>query len=129
MEKYVVDTHALIWYLVGSPRLGTRARAALDAVVSGEASVIIPAIVVAELVMFAEKYRTIEPDKIVSMLQLESGFQFVPLMPETAANIQNLTFLPDMHDRLIVSEALYQECALISADEKITNSKLVEILW
>ncbi len=129
MEKYVTDTHALLWYLVGSPRLGKRARAAFDAAVAGDAEIIIPAIVVAELVMFAEKYRTIRPDMIFSKLQTESGFQIVPLMPETAAKIHDLIALPDIHDRLIAAEALYQKCALITFDQRITDSSLVEVVW
>ncbi len=52
---YVIDTHALIWYLRGSDRLGAAARAAFDDVTSGRAHMVVPAIVLAELVMLAEK--------------------------------------------------------------------------
>jgi len=31
MTDYVADTHALIWYLENSPRLGPQARAAFEA--------------------------------------------------------------------------------------------------
>ncbi len=39
MSDYVTDTHALIWYLENSPRLGSQARAAFDACDQGEARI------------------------------------------------------------------------------------------
>jgi predicted nucleic acid-binding protein len=46
MVEYVADTHALIWYLSGSERLGDEARALFDSAIAGEIRVLIPAIVV-----------------------------------------------------------------------------------
>jgi PIN domain nuclease of toxin-antitoxin system len=45
MTSYIVDTHALIWYLVDDPRLGEKAREILQS--SGN-RLIVPAIVLAE---------------------------------------------------------------------------------
>ncbi|NCP16598.1 type II toxin-antitoxin system VapC family toxin [bacterium] len=129
MPQFVTDTHALIWYLVGSPRLGSKARVAFDETAAGNAQVVIPAIVVAEMVMLAEKHRTIQFHGILSELRAISGFQFAPLMPDTAIAIQHLTILPDIHDRLITAEALHQGSALITADGGITDSGLVEVVW
>ena len=129
MSSYIADTHALIWYLVGSSRLGSGARALFDSVIEGESRIFIPAIVVAELMMFAEKHKQIEPDKILAKLRAMSGFEFLALLPETAAKIRELTALPDIHDRLIVAEAMIQNMPLISFDEAITKSKLVEVVW
>ena len=129
MNRYVTDTHALIWYLVGSSRLGHKARVAFDEAVAGNAQVIIPAIVIAEMVILAEKHRTIQFCELLSELRAISGFQFVPLTPDTAMAIQRLTILLDIHDRLITAEALQQGSALITADGKITDSGLVEVVW
>jgi len=43
--KYVVDTHALFWYLGNSPRLGPGADAALSA---PDSELVLPAIALAE---------------------------------------------------------------------------------
>ena len=40
-----------------------------------------------------------------------------------------MTALPDIHDRLIVAEAMIQNMPLISFDEAITKSKLVDVVW
>jgi len=129
MSGYITDTHALIWYLVGSPRLGGEARTLFDSAVEGDSQIFIPAIVVAELMMFAEKRKTIDPEKILAKLRDTPGFGFLPLLPETAEKIRELTALSDIHDRLIVADPMAQNMPLISFDESITKSKLVEVIW
>lgn len=49
MNDYVVDTHALLWYLIASPLLGQDAKIAFDEGKSGSAFLHIPAIVISEL--------------------------------------------------------------------------------
>lgn len=46
---YVVDTHALIWYLIGSKSLSDRARAIFLAAERGETRLHISAISIAEM--------------------------------------------------------------------------------
>jgi hypothetical protein len=55
MNHYVVDTHALFWYLIASPKLGWGAKSAFDEGVRGEALIYVPAIVLAELFFLNEK--------------------------------------------------------------------------
>jgi len=43
--KYVVDTHALVWFLEGNPRLGANAKAVLEDLAS---ELIVPVIVLSE---------------------------------------------------------------------------------
>ncbi len=44
MSSYIVDTHALVWYLVDDPCLGEKAREILQ---SSDNRLIVPAIVLA----------------------------------------------------------------------------------
>jgi predicted nucleic acid-binding protein len=60
MAHFVADTHALVWYLGGSSQIGAQARAAFDGALQGEHRVDVPAIVLAELVMLAER----RPDSV-----------------------------------------------------------------
>ena len=55
VNRYVVDTHALFWYLTASPRLGLQARRALDEGARGQAVIYVPVIVLAELYFLNEK--------------------------------------------------------------------------
>jgi PIN domain nuclease of toxin-antitoxin system len=130
MARYVADTHALLWYLGGSPLLGSSARAAFDGAVQGTNEVIIPAIVLAEAIMLTEKRRTaIDIDHIVATVQAAPGFRFTPLMPEMVARIQTLTSLPDIHDRLIVAEALVSSATVITRDHLVITSGIVSTVW
>lgn len=53
--KYIVDTHALIWFLEGNSRLGTNAKTILSEPTS---KLILPAIVLAEAAWIVERGRT-----------------------------------------------------------------------
>ncbi len=87
MALYVTDTHALLWYLGGSARLSAAARAAFDEAASGTSQVIAPAIIIAELVMLAEKRRgTINAQQIIASVRANPNFRFTSLLPEIAAN-------------------------------------------
>ena len=54
MKTYIVDTHALAWYLDDDPRLGAQAEAVLD---DPHVRIIVPAIVLAEIKYLAHKGR------------------------------------------------------------------------
>lgn len=130
MSLYVTDTHALLWYLAGSPQLSVAARSALDEAVHGSGEVRVPAIVLAELVMLVEKRRiTTDVNGIVAALRAIPGFCLTSLSPEIAIRIQSLTALPDIHDRLIVAEALESGASLITCDQVITRSGAVATVW
>ena len=52
--KYVLDTHTLVWYLEGSPRLSTRAKAIVDDLSS---QLVVPIIALAEAAFLVERGR------------------------------------------------------------------------
>jgi PIN domain nuclease of toxin-antitoxin system len=56
--KYDIDTHALIWFLEGNPKLGTAAKSALS---NSTSELILPAIVLAEAAWIVERGRTSIP--------------------------------------------------------------------
>ncbi len=56
--KYVVDTHALIWFLEGNPRLGSNAKNILSEETS---ELVIPATTLSEAVWIVERGRTSIP--------------------------------------------------------------------
>ncbi len=127
---YVTDTHSLIWYLIGSPRLGDDARRAFDDAVSDQATVLIPAIVLAELILLLEKGRILASlDAMLALLRDQAAFLIQPLSTEVVLTIRDLSQLPDIHDRLIVAEALAYDVALITQDRAITTSGLVPVVW
>jgi PIN domain nuclease of toxin-antitoxin system len=130
VTTYVTDTHALLWYLSGSPQLTDAARSAFDGALRPSVEIIVPAIVIAEAVMLIEKRRvSIDIRRVVTKLTSTTGYKLVPLSPELVLTISSLTTIPDIHDRLIVAEAIERGATLITKDRLITASRLVPILW
>ncbi len=130
MSRYVTDTHALLWYLGGSSLLGDAARAIFDEAVAGTNELHVPAIVLAELIMLSEK-RNVHANvtEIISKLQDTRGFHLTALTPALALRIHSLAALGDIHDRLIVAQALETDCPLITRDKAIIDSRLVTTVW
>ncbi|BBD68137.1 PilT protein domain protein [Nostoc commune NIES-4072] len=56
--KYVIDTHALIWFLEGNPRLGANAKTILS---NPDSQLVIPATTLAEAVWIVQRGRTSIP--------------------------------------------------------------------
>jgi PIN domain nuclease of toxin-antitoxin system len=54
---YVVDTHVLIWYFIGSKRLQKKLKEKIDAVRNLGGHLLVPTIVLAEALDIAEKGR------------------------------------------------------------------------
>ena len=130
MNRYVSDTHALFWHFTDSPKLGTRARAAFAEAVRGEAQIIVPAIVVAELYyMNVKLWRAL--DFVAAFQRLRSGPQFVllPFLPDDTEAFDDNSAVPEMHDRIIVGVARLEGVPLITRDVAIAASGLVVTIW
>ena len=130
MNRYIVDTHTLFWYLTASPRLGSRAKAAFDEGACGEAAVYIPAIVLAELFYLNEKRgRPIDFRAIYEELSGSGQMILLPLMPEDILDFETDASVPEMHDRIIVGVARRMDAICLSLDSQIVQSNLVTTIW
>ncbi len=79
MVKYVLDTHALIWFLEGNPKLGTKAKAVLSNV---ENQLILPIIALAEALFIVEKGRIRIP-AVTNLWQAVHAAPHVTIYPLT----------------------------------------------
>jgi PIN domain nuclease of toxin-antitoxin system len=125
----VIDAHALIWYLENSPRLSSSARFAFDAIDQGFSVGIVPIIVLAELMHISEKGRTqIDYWELVARLQDSQTFEVLPLDLSILARMRNLNMF-ELHDHIIVATALSLEARLVTKDDAIRDSSIVECIW
>lgn len=126
----MTDTHSLIWYFDASPRLGQVAHTTFEQVVRGEARLIVPSIVIAELLYAQEKKRILlNIDAVLARLDENQGIEITPLSKEIVLEMRKLTAPSEMHDRLIVCEAKLRGAKLITRDAEIQNAKVVETVW
>ncbi len=130
MSDYVTDTHSLVWYLTRPQRLGPNATEAFAQVEASTARLIVPVIVIAELILMLEHKPAIANlDFILRQIQASPNVSVADLTLVRALDLRTLTAIRDIHDRLIVAEALARGLPLITTDQTITASGLVAVVW
>jgi PIN domain nuclease of toxin-antitoxin system len=124
---FLLDSHAALWLLEGSPKLGARARAALD-----EAeTVAISDISLLEIAMLeARGTITLKPDAATGLKGLTDRLTVLPINSRIAADAVSLV-LPhrDPFDRVITATARMHELVLVTKDRQITDAKVVPVIW
>lgn len=68
-------------------------------------------------------------DRILHHLQASPNVHIVELSLARTLDLRTLTAIPEMHDRMIVAEALARQASLITRDRTITTSSLVPVVW
>ncbi|MBM3239515.1 type II toxin-antitoxin system VapC family toxin [Candidatus Poribacteria bacterium] len=128
--KYVVDTHAIIWYLSGSQKIKSQALSAIKDVEKGNAEGFIATISLAELAYLFEKGRTtVSLNDVLSKIDSLPTFHIVPLERRIIEELPNIPQIPDLHDRILVALARLLDAKLVTKDEIIKNSGLIDIVW
>ncbi len=80
MTVYMADTHSLIWAFHKPRKLGENARRAFEEVANGEAKLLIPVIVLAELIFTVEnKPVQADLDKILEAIQRSPNVELLTL--------------------------------------------------
>ncbi len=131
--KYVIDTHALIWFLEGNLRLGAKAKVILS---QPDAQLVIPATTLAEAVWIVERGKTSIPDPkdVISVVETDPRVVIYPLDKEVIQMTMSLSVINEMHYRQIVATALVlaskgEVVQLLTCDQNITASGLIAIVW
>lgn len=127
---YVVDTHALVWYLEGSDKLGKKALSVLD---DEKSKLVIPTIVLAEIKYLSDKQRTkLFFEDIINIVEQDDRCILFPL------DVNVIKFIPtklDIHDGIICgtafvySKLLREETTVVTKDSEIIDSKLIKTIW
>ena len=134
IELAVVDTHALIWWIVGQHRLlGRRARDFVSRVDEGRAVACISTVSLVELseALWAGRIRLPEPwEALLARLEsTPSRYQVVPLTTAIVARSHDLYAIPERDDRLIAATAAELGYPLISRDPAIAAAPGIEVIW
>lgn len=131
--KAIVDTHALVWHLEGSSKLGQQAKATLD---SPTSELILPTIALAEAVYIVGKGKTGIPSvaDLISDVTNDPRIVIYPLTFEVLRESLRLTAIPEMHDRLIVATGLHLQSSgdkveILTKDNEIVLSALLPVVW
>jgi PIN domain nuclease of toxin-antitoxin system len=129
-ERFVLDTHALFFYLADSKKLKPGARDVFDRFNKGKVTLFIPWIVIAELFWLARKRASgMDFNTEFQRLQDHPRVMFVGLDAEQVSNFPNLDKVTEMHDRIIVGVAYKLGVPLITRDRNIEDSGYIMTIW
>ncbi len=129
----VADTHAVIWYLLDSPRLSNRAATEFERCQTSAMLIGVSSMTIIEIVYLIEKNRI--PEMTLSLLkerlqQPGAPLEIIPITHDIASAVQLVPRdqVPDLPDRVIAATAVCLGVPLISRDGKIRVSD-VDTIW
>ena len=127
----LLDTHALLWMAGDPDRLSKRAHEAIRKA-RQHAGIAVATITLWEIAWLAHHQRIVVVGSIESFVR-ETVARVIlrPATPEIAALAVRLPgpFPKDPSDRLIASTAMVEGMALVTADMRIRQSKVVDTIW
>jgi len=126
--NYLLDTHALIWFLNGDKSLSVKARKAIE---SDNASNFVSIASLWEIAIKLSLGRLsikVPFDKLGNELD-KNNFQLLPITFNDTVILSSLAFHHrDPFDRLIISQSIANEFTLISKDKEFSSYK-IKLLW
>ena len=127
---YVTDTHSFLWFLADDARLGKKAREIFLSCDKGETTIIIPSIVLMEALFICERKKLdLEFKKVLEKIHNTINYPVYPLDTGIVSICQKLKQFSDPHDRIVVATSQILRAKLITKDDKIKKSKIVETVW
>ena len=128
--NFLTDTHALLWWFTVSPKLSPKAAELFSNCEKGECVIFIPSIVIAEALSIFEKKRvSFDFKKLFKKIDYSDNFVLIPLDYPVLLKMLDLRDIPELHDKIIVSTALYLGLPLITKDRAIQNLTSIETFW
>ena len=127
MNKYVIDTQALIKFLNGVKVINENIDLILKKTDEGENIIIIPSVVMFEIGYLHEKKKIpislVEVEKIIN-----NSINYVEekLSINIIKSAFEITDIPELHDKLIAGTARYLKLPLITNNPVILKSRFVE---
>lgn len=114
--KFLLDTHALLWWLDNNPTLSRKAKQ----VISLEKNIIYVSAASAWEISIKKSLGKLEaPDNLEEVIEINN---FIPL-PISISHTLNIAKLPNHHDdpfdRLLIAQATYEKLTLITRDANI----------
>jgi PIN domain nuclease of toxin-antitoxin system len=120
--RILLDTHALLWYVLGDSRLSDQARkVAID--LANEVLISPASYWEIAIKISAGKYTLNQPfEKFIDLCLNQYGFMILPIEPRHAFRVATLPFFKthkDPFDRLLVAQAHSENIPIVSADTQL----------
>lgn len=127
--RCLLDTHTLLWWLAGGPRLGAEAHRLLR---DPDNAIYLSAVSVLEMALKAGLGKLVLPlpaHALASDAIAEDGFVGLPITLRHAGGVERLPLHHrDPFDRLLVAQAQAEELTLLTADPQLSAYD-VQVAW
>jgi len=128
-DLYVLDTHVVIWYFIGSRRLRSGLKDKIDETRNSNGRLLVPTIVLVEALNVAEKDRVkFDFTEMYRLIREEPEFEIVSFTPEILDKTIHVQDVPELHDRIIVATARYYGACILTKDRIILESGQIQSL-
>lgn len=129
----VLDTHAIIWYLLQSPELSPTALNFIRNALRSQSRMYISAISIIEIVYLTERGRVLPhalPLLHSFLSNPSAGLVVAPVDTGVAGALQGIprNLVPDMPDRIIAATAVHLGLPLLTCDKQI-QSAIATCIW
>ena len=125
----ILDTHALLWFVGGDPRLSTAGRAAIEDLANKRLFSIAGAWEIAIKVSLGKLSLSAPFGRLIPGLLDANGIDLLQVRPE---HITELIGLPlhhrDPFDRILVTQAMVENATIVSADPALDQYP-IRRLW
>jgi PIN domain nuclease of toxin-antitoxin system len=114
----LLDTHVLLWWLFGDPRLTPTMR---EAIADPTSTVVVSAVTAWEMSIKAAVGKLAVPDRLIHQLDQE-GFEALPVTVEDGLAAGALPrHHSDPFDRMLIAQAARRRFVLVTADRRFAD--------
>ena len=122
MRRYLLDTHAFLWYLAESSTLSQKARNVFQLAEKGKAVIVLPAIVILECIDIMDKKKVaLQFEDVLLRITQASNFMLAEMNWTLILETNKVKGLKDLHDRIIVATARIFNAPILGKDKIITK--------
>lgn len=130
MSTFIIDTHALVWYLDKDKKLSKNAEKAMDSL---NATLVIPTMVLAEVKhLFSKRRISISFEDVMQAIENDKRCIIYPF---DLSCVEYLDERLDLHDGIIVAtsvifrDSVDQSTRIVTKDTSIRQSGIITTMW
>ncbi len=127
--KYILDTHAFIWYAIGDNQLSQKAKDIIDS--KQEKYLSIASLWEMSIKVNIGKLTFNEPFKKVIEEQIRiNNYIILPISTSHLFHLSNLDlYHRDPFDRLIICQSMIENIPIVTSDDKFNQYPNLQLIW